>query len=236
MNLKKEIWLEEDFKDFRLYLDSLAEASYQAFILKLIPNLSTCRGIRSPIMQKNIKDIQKGNWESFLNITPESYEERLVVASLLGKIPSFEQLLLKLEAFLPYVDNWAVCDTLAGSLRQFGENEEHGFEYATSLVHRKEAYSKRLGTVLLLIYYAKEPYMDAIIALVPAIQHEDYYVKMGVAWLVSKLYISDSIKTKVLFEGKLDAFTHSKSISKICDSFQISMSDKEIAKSYRKKR
>ncbi|MFA6627986.1 MAG: DNA alkylation repair protein, partial [Bacilli bacterium] len=141
-----------------------------------------------------------------------------------------------INSFIPYIDNWAVCDSFAAGVRQFAKNLDLGFAYVMSLLSSSFPYSKRLGTVLLLIYYSKEPYMDAMIEVIPTIRDEDYYVKMGVAWLVSTLYIVNPKKTWVLLDGRLDSFIHSKSISKICDSYQVSDQDKIIAKSARKQK
>lgn len=234
MNLKRDHWTLDDFTSFRIMLDSMREEKYRLFILKLIPNLYDCRGIRSPMMQKIIKEIGSGNWQEFLAIDPVTYEEKLIVACLLGKIQNFDELLVRVTEFLPKIDNWAVCDTLAGSLRLFNANLAQGYQYIETLLASPEPYHIRLGAVLLLCYYCVEPYINPIIERLPTLIHEDYYVNMGIAWLISKLYIASPDATKVLFDGRLEKFVHLKAISKIVDSYQVSAEDKELVKTYRK--
>jgi 3-methyladenine DNA glycosylase AlkD len=234
MNLKRDHWTLDDFTSFRSMLDSMREEKYRLFILKLIPNLNDCRGIRSPMMQKIIKEIGSGNWQEFLAIDPVTYEEKIIVVCLLGKIQDFDELLVRVTQFLPKIDNWAVCDTLAGSLHLFNANLAQGYQYIETLLASPEPYHIRLGAVLLLCYYCVEPYINPIIERLPTLIHEDYYVNMGIAWLISKLYIANPDATKVLFDGRLGKFVHLKAISKIVDSYQVSAEDKELVKTYRK--
>lgn len=59
----------------------------------------------------------------FLETLPHPYyDEDLLHAILLGGIKEFDRCAAHVEAFLPYIDNWAVCDTLRPAV--FKKNTE----------------------------------------------------------------------------------------------------------------
>ena len=59
--------------------------------------------------------------------------------------------------------------------------------------------------------------------LLAEVKHEDYYVKMGVAWALSIFYIKQQKLTlQLLQQNNLDDFTHNKAIQKIRESFRVS--------------
>ena len=67
-------------------------------------------------------------------------------------------------------------------------------------------------------------------------KHEYYYVKMGIAWLISEAYIKFKNKTEMyLSSNSLDDWTQNKSIQKIRESFRVTKEDKEYLKKLKRK-
>lgn len=58
---------------------------------------------------------------------------------------------------------------------------------------------------------------------------------MAVAWALSVCFVKDREATLPVFQdGKLDDFTHNKTIQKCCESYRISKEDKALLRSLKK--
>ena len=65
---------------------------------------------------------------------------------------------------------------------------------------------------------------------------EDYYVKMAIAWAISKYFVSYNKATiRYLLDNKLDCITHNKAIQKIIESSRVSDIDKIEISNLRRK-
>lgn len=64
---------------------------------------------------------------------------------------------------------------------------------------------------------------------------EEYYVKMGLAWLVSECFIKyPSATMEYLLRSKMPTWTFNKTISKICDSYRVDAQTKILLRKMRK--
>ena len=67
------------------------------------------------------------------------------------------------------------------------------------------------------------------------IHNDEYYVQMGLSWLLCECYIKFPNETKRLLEEKvLDSFVQNKTICKIRDSYRVSKEEKEYLKTLKK--
>ena len=101
-----------------------ADDAYKSFHQKLIPTVDgdLVLGVRAPMVQRLAKKYANTDTgASFLNALPHKYyDENVAHAFMLGKLKcGGTELQEKIEAFLPYVDNWAVCDGLCTHLKNF---------------------------------------------------------------------------------------------------------------------
>ena len=79
-------------------------------------------------------------------------------------------------------------------------------------------------------------FVEEALKILQAIKHEDYYVKIGVAWAISIFYIKQpQLTLSLLQENNLDDFTHNKAIQKIRESFRVSKEDKEMLNGLRRR-
>jgi 3-methyladenine DNA glycosylase AlkD len=79
-------------------------------------------------------------------------------------------------------------------------------------------------------------FVEEALKILQAIKHEDYYVKMGVAWAISIFYIKQpQLTLPLLQENNLDDFTHNKAIQKIRESFRVSKEDQEMLNGLKRK-
>lgn len=228
-----------------MQLRELAEETYKEFNCKLIPNVDKERtlGVRVPDLRKLAKKIVREDWRSYLSRldsckkdpagvgdTELYYEEillqGLVIAS--AKMEAQERISF-IEGFLPRIDNWAVCDTFCGSLKfaDKGDGRLLAWELVRLLIRDSREYYIRFALVMMLSHYVEEEYIGQVLELAGQVQHEGYYVKMAAAWLFSVCYVKFPEKTEALLtEGRLDDFTHNKTIQKIRESYRVSKEDK----------
>jgi 3-methyladenine DNA glycosylase AlkD len=223
MNLKLEKWTKKDYDNFVNYLYTISDTKYKEFAANIGTNKNII-GVRVPVLRTIAKEISLGNYESFINLDQHKTREEIIIHGLiLGyiKIP-FNKLILMLDDFLKYNNSWETNDITVSNLKIFKKNRELGLDYINNLVKSNNPYTVRFGLILLLDYYKDPCYTNISLNIIDNLKLDDYYVKMGEAWLVSELFINDSQTVlKWLKKTNLDKFTYNKSISKICDSYRV---------------
>ncbi|MBS7021581.1 MAG: DNA alkylation repair protein [Firmicutes bacterium] len=228
MNYKKEI-LE--------FLDKNQDIAYRDFNQRIIQTNYPMYGVRAPILKKKAKELAKEGASDFLSYQNyQSHEELIIYAYMLGYLSiTFQELTIKINQLIPYIDNWAVNDSACSSLTQFKKHQKEGYEYILSLLKKKDTYSIRMGLVLLLDHYINDDYIERVLELCNHDYSDEYYVKMAHSWLISICYIKYPEKTKgFLKDTQIDNWTYNKAISKICDSRQIAKEEKEQLKLMKK--
>ena len=91
----------------------MGEEAYREFSSRFMPTVEKSKviGIRTPILRKYAKGLE--HYEAFLGQLPHTYfEENNLHAFLIERETDFDRCIEKLDAFLPYVDNWATCDSM----------------------------------------------------------------------------------------------------------------------------
>ena len=215
----------------RIY--EMCDREYKEFQQLLIPSVfpEAVLGLRSPRAMKIAKEFT-GTKEGdlFLATLPHKYyDENVVHAYMLGIIKEdFDAKKKRISSFLPYVDNWAVCDGLCAHLKSFFKDKEKAFPFVLECISSNEEYTKRFGLVTLTCYYIQPEYIDRIIEIAISQKSEDYYVNMAIAWLLSICLVKEYEKTITVFQNPvLPKFVHNKSIQKAIESHQIDREKKE---------
>ena len=186
-----------------------------------------------------LKDIAKKisiNYKSFININKHIYyEETMIHGLILGYLKDFNEVTYLLDDFLPYINNWGICDSVCSNLKIFKYNKEAGFKLINKYLKSNKPFYIRFALVLLLNYYIDDSYIDKIFKISNSIKNNNYYVSMANAWMLSICYIKYKEKTyNFLLNNNLDKFTFNKTISKICDSYRIDKLDKKELRKLRK--
>ena len=95
-------------------------------------------------------------------------------------------------------------------------------------LYSKKEFEVRFGVVILLDYYINEKYIDTVLEILDAVQHDGYYAKMAVAWAVSMCYVKYPQKTfRFLKKTSLNSWTVNKSIQKITESLKVDSKSKQ---------
>lgn len=206
-------------------LEALADEKNAEFAARLAPGIERERflGARLPALRKLAKEL-RGTSEAaaFLAALPhETVDEDILHAMLISDLRDYETTLAALERFLPFVDNWMVCDTFrpAAVKKKLGEFKKKIEEYLSS----DQPYIQRFGIEMLMWYYLGEAFDPAQLERVAAVSSEHYYVRMMQAWYfataLAKQYES---AVCILEERKLEKWTHSKTIQKAIESYRVS--------------
>ena len=227
-----------NYDDFVKYLYSLQDIKYRDFQGKLILS-DNLIGIRTPELKRIAKRIAKSDYKTFFSLNKhELYEENIIHGLILGYLKlEFNDLKPFIEEFLPFIDNWAVCDITVANLDIYKRNKTKDicFKEIEKYIKDKNPWINRFGYVLLLDYFIEEDYIDRIFKLCENYKDE-YYVKMAIAWLISICYIKYKGRTLTFLKNNnLDNWTYNKSIQKIIESNRVTREDKDMLKKMKRK-
>ncbi len=224
--------------DIRKELFSLSDEKYRKFISALIPGCDNLIGVRIPQIRKIAKRIVKDNPIDFLdNFEDSSFEETmlkgLVVANLNDDI---DIVLGQVSLFIPKITNWSLCDSFCSELKIVRKHKERVWNFLKHYYQSDECYEIRFAVVILLFHYIEEQYLDDILCVCDIIRHEDYYVKMAVAWCISICFVKFPNETMLYLQNNnLDNDTYNKALQKIRESLRVDKDTKEIIKSMKRK-
>ena len=130
---------------------------------------------------------------------------------------------------MPHIDNWSVCDTLCCSLKSMKRQQEACWDFLQPYALSEQEFEQRFAAVMLRGYFVTEDYIDSTLALLRRIRTDAYYASMGVAWALTDCYIKFPEKTlPLLKEGGFDPSTRQRAVRKLCDSFRVSRTDKQM--------
>lgn len=187
-------------------------------------------GVRTPETKKIAKEFEVDKIEDYIFDTDiKYYEEILLRAFLIGnKKNGLEKTFKYLDYFIPFIDNWAVCDGLCAGLKITVKNLDVMWTYIQKYIKAKSEFEIRFAVVMYLDYYTETKYLGEIFKQIDTIKNEEYYVKMGIAWFVAEAYVHNREQTlNYIKESKLDKWTFNKAIQKIRESYRVSNEDKE---------
>ena len=217
-NMKKEI---------KNRLKELSEEKFKKFQSKLCPNVNNILGVRIPVLKKYAEELIKTYEPEILinEIDNEYYEEKMLQGILIGSIKNKDIYKIQeyIRNFVPKIDNWAICDTFRSGLKITKKYKQEMWDFIQIYSESKREFEIRFYVVMLLDYYVEQQYLDKIFSKLENIYNEEYYVKMAIAWLLSKCLVYFYEETvEFLTKTKLDKFTKNKSIQKAIESYRIS--------------
>lgn len=229
----------DNYSEFLSYLKSLGDEKYRNFHGSLVKDTdSYIIGVRIPVLRSVAKDILKGDVESFLASSGREYYEEimlrgLVTAQIKG---SYKEIADRVDGFIDYIDNWAVCDTFCSTLKCIKKFPEEFFGHINTYLKSENLWAKRVGLVLMMNYYLTDEYIDRVLERVDKIQSSEYYVQMGKAWLLATAFAKYRDKTlDFLKSGEFDNKTFNMTVQKCVDSYRVSKEDKEYLKTLRRR-
>lgn len=217
-------------------LFSMADEKYRDFHSKLIPNVPKEKiiGIRTPVLRKFAKDFNKTKKaKAFLSELPhEYYEENNLHAFLLEYIADFDECAAAVSKFLPFVDNWATCDSM--SPKVFKTHKDKLLPEIEKWLSSNDTYSVRFGIKMLMDHFLDEDFRPEYPEKAAKIKSGEYYIRMMQAWYFATALAKQYDAVLPLIENRvLEKWTHNKAIQKANESFRITDEQKKYLKTLR---
>ena len=165
-------------------LFAMQDKQYAAFQAKLTPGVPVERfiGIRVPVLRKFAKEFTKeAECEEFLHQLPhEYYDENMLHGLLISEVKDYEECIRLTDRFLPFVDNWAVCDIM--SPKVFAKHKKELLTKIKTWSKSSHVYTCRFGIETLMSHYLDKDFKAEYLEIPASVRNEEYYVKMMVAW------------------------------------------------------
>lgn len=222
--------------DLRNDLLNNNEFNNPKFVSKLIPNIdsNTILGTKSKVLKEIAKKyINKVDLSNFLNDLPHKYlEEYLIHGIIVSSFKDYDLVVSELNKLLPYIDNWASCDTITPKI--FSKNYNVLKDDCYKWIRSDHIYTKRFGIRMFMCFFLDEHFKVEQALEIIRISSDDYYLNMMIAWYISFGLIKQyDTFIKIIEDKKLSKWVHNKSIQKAVESFRIDEIKKEYLKTLR---
>ncbi|MBR3504345.1 MAG: DNA alkylation repair protein [Clostridia bacterium] len=223
-------------------LQAEQDLKYRDFHASLLPNIDkkSIIGVRVPTMRKIAKEFAAADVAKFLDKLPHKYfEENQVHLFVVERIKDADECLYRIEQFLPYIDNWAVCD--GKSPKALLKDEKRFVSCIEKWLKSKHPYTVRFGVNMLMTFFLDVRFDKKFLKWVAAIDEslfnddgraecptDRYYVQMVIAWYFATALAKQWDATFPYIKGrKLSPWIHAKSIQKACESYRITDAQKK---------
>ena len=189
-------------------------------------------GVRTPEIKKLAKELfGKEVANAFIKELPHDYfDENQLHVFLISLIKDYQTCINEINSFLPYIDNWATCDTL--DPKAFNKHKEELLVEIKKWLKSKHVYTVRFAIGMLMGYYLNESFKEEYLKWVAAIRSEEYYVNMMIAWyFATALAKQYRAAIKYIEDKRLSPWVHNKTIQKALESYRINDEQKSYLKS-----
>ena len=219
-------------------LQALADPAYADFHSRLMPTLPRgyVLGVRMPVLRALGKELAgTPEAEAFLRQLPHRYYEENNLHAILTEATAEPTLCLqRLEAFLPFVDNWATCDLMRPqAFRLHGEGLE---ERVYAWLQSGHEYTVRFGIKVLMDFFLQAPHFRREhFQWVTEACSEQYYVNMAAAWYFATALIEREEEVLMwLRQERLSVWVHNKTVQKAMESLRISDGTKAVLRTLKR--
>lgn len=186
----------------------------------------TTFGISVPELRKFARELARGDYSDIIGSDNyETFELKLLCAFLIGYIKDDIKTILKyFKKFIPFVDGWAVCDSLCQNFTIARKYPDIVWDFLMRYKNSKKEFESRIVAVVLLSHYLNDEYIDRVIDVLNNLNTDDYYSQMGVAWAFATIcakYPKKCLKYLKSSDCALDKTTFNKTLQKIRESFRV---------------
>lgn len=214
----------------------LKDESYGDFQAKLTPGIprELFIGVRVPEVRKlSKKAIKAPECEAFIKSLPHKYyDENMLHGLIVSEMKDYDECIKATDEFLPYVDNWAVCDIMSPKI--FKKNKDRLLDKIKQWIASDKTYTCRFGIEMLMSFYLDDDFKPEYLEFPAKVHSEEYYVNMMIAWFFATALAKQWDETVIYIEEqRLDKWVHNKTIQKARESNRITDEQKEYLKKRR---
>ena len=205
-------------------LFALRDETNAAFMARLVPTLppESVLGVRLPDCRVLAKELcGMPDIGEFLADLPHRYlDENNLHALILNEEKDCAAAVAALDVFLPYVDNWATCDSLRP--KAFKKHPPALPDECRRWMRSAEPYTVRFGIEMLMTHYLDKDFRPEYLEEVSIIKSKEYYVNMMIAWyFATALAKQYEAAISYIEQRRLDQWTHNKTIRKAIESYRV---------------
>ena len=226
----------EVLENVRVLLKGDADEEYRKFVAKTVPNVPIEKiiGVRSAKIQETARCIDWDMELIFRAALPHKYhDENMLHAALLSEFSQeddYQNCIDGIDRFLPYVDNWAVCDAI--SPKVFGRHPKGLEEKINDWLRAERPYTIRFGLLMLMKFYLDDFFDEEHFQWVIDISSNAQYVRMAQAWYFATALVKRWDQMVPLLENEmLEPTVHNLTIQKAVESRRITYDRKKYLRS-----
>lgn len=214
-------------------LFKLQDLDYRNFQSKLMPtiDINTIIGVRIPYLRTMAKEMVKNNeYQEFIKELPHKYyDENNLHGYIISELKDYEETIKEINNFLPFIDNWATCDTTSPKI--FKKNKDKLIIEIEKWISSNETYTIRFGIEMMMSHYLDNNFKLEYLDLISNIKSEEYYVNMMISWFFQTALTKQwNYTIKIIENKKLSKWVHNKTIQKSLESNRINKEQKEYLK------
>ena len=211
----------------------MRDQDYALMQAKIIPTVAADRiiGVRTPALRAFAKRLYKDREsDEFLSCVPHRYfDEDQLHAFMISLEKDFDSCIEKVDAFLPFIDNWATCDQLSPGV--FKTAPEKLLPSIHTWIQSDQTYTVRFAIGMLMQHFLDERFDTKYADMIAEVRSEEYYIRMMIAWyFATALAKQYDLVLPYLEDRRLDDWTHNKAIQKSVESYRITDEQKAYLK------
>ncbi len=214
-------------EQIREMLKEQAESAYRKFSAALVPGSKQLLGVRLPVLRKMAKEAVKGDWRAEVSDYDGEYEDLYFEETMLrGMLIGYgtaecevREGLSYVAAFIPYIDNWSVCDSFCNSFLLADRHREEVWEFLQGYLYSEKEFKVRTAVITLLNHFLKYdgqgkkaargktvsmtdvrtdtslenigrfPYLAKILGVLNREYPQGYYAQMAAAWTAAESFV-----------------------------------------------
>ena len=212
-------------QDLTRQLETLAQGNetYAAFNKRIVNTKMPVIGVRVPDLRRLARrlapDMSAAGISKLLTAKNKSFDYMLLCGLLITHARLDDRAAIDLtKQYLPRVDSWAHIDTFVEKKRRFAG--EMWRDFVLECLQSEAEFTVRYGVVSLMTNFLdEEARIDQVFAALRNVRHDDYYVKMALAWLYATAAVHFFELTLAELEnGHIDAWTRNKAYQKMRES------------------
>ena len=146
----------------RIKLEESSDPEYREFHSRLLPGITGIMGVRTPELRGIAKDLKKSGWREYIKEVSCAWKEKgqgadgvlydeMIIWGLCicGGCRDWDTAGEYVTAFVPAINNWAVCDIFCGSLKITGRYREEVWQFIQPYFQSGREYGPRFRARLL---------------------------------------------------------------------------------------